>query len=364
MPEIATALSQLYDSGDWGRYSGATLPRLEATLSARWLGQPVLTCASGTLAVRIALQAARIEAGDEVILAAYDYEPNFLAIHAFGAVPVLVDIDPLNGNLDVEQLAAALSSKTKAILVSHLHGGLVPMPQVRALADEHGLILIEDAAQAIGATIAGRPVGTWGDIGTFSFGGSKLLSAGRGGALTFRRAEFYQRAKLALSLGVQSWAVLSELQAAVLLPQCEQLDARTQQRARAVQMLTTHLAHLPGLQPFRNRDHLGEPAYYKVGFWFDSLRMGLSRALFVRALRAEGVAFDEGFRALHIGRSPRRFRTVSPLAQAARAHTSIVQLHHPILLAPPTEVQLVASAVEKTYRNAELLTAKAADCRD
>src|SRR6185437_16945914 len=130
----------------------------------------------------------------------------------------------------------AHSPRTKAILCSHLHGGLVPMRDVTAFAARRGLKVVEDAAQAAGATVQGQPAGTWGDIGTLSFGGSKLLAAGRGGALLIRDRAVYQRAKLVLNRGIQPWAPLSELQAAVLRPQLRKLPDCTRRRAASAAM--------------------------------------------------------------------------------------------------------------------------------
>src|SRR5207245_1882948 len=130
----------------------------------------------------------------------------------------------------------AIGPKTRAVIVSHLHGGIVPMSQVMAIAAAHGLRVIEDAAQVPGAIIQGRKAGTWGDVGILSFGGSKLLTAGRGGAILTRQADTYQRARLGLHRG-DHLCPLSELQAAVLLPQLDQLDARNRQRTENVRLL-------------------------------------------------------------------------------------------------------------------------------
>src|SRR5262249_29080536 len=149
---------------------------------------------------------------------AYDYEANFLCVHATGATPVLVDVSPQNWNLDADQIMAAIGPKSKAILVSHLHGGVVSKRRIRQIADRNGVRVIEDAAQAAGAIVEGQRAGSWGHIGILSFGGSKLLSAGRGGALLSTCAEVHQRMRLLLRRGYQQWAALSELQAAALLP--------------------------------------------------------------------------------------------------------------------------------------------------
>jgi perosamine synthetase len=352
---VLAAMQSAYRDGSWGRYHGGYVERLEQRLAGMFQVEHVLTCASGTFAVELALRALKVVPGDEVVLAAYDYGGNFLSVHAVGARPVLVDVDAGNWNLAPESLAAGFGPATRAVIVSHLHGGLVPMREVMALAGRHGVAVIEDAAQAPGAQVQGRAAGTWGDVGVLSFGGSKLLTAGRGGALLTRRADVAQRARLWLQRG-NHVCPLSELQAAVLLPQLDRLAERNAQRLRAAQFLAQRLQDMPGLQPFHNRS-LDEstPAYYKLGFQFDAARFGLDRAPFVAALRAEGIAMDEGFRALHLGRSPNRWRSAGPLTQAERAHQGAIVLHHPILLSSDSEMMEVVRAVGKIHEHVRRL---------
>ena len=107
---------------------------------------------------------------------------------------------------------------------------------------------------------------------------------------------------------------------------------------------------VPGLIPFQNSTPDTSPAFYKLGFRYDPAAFGLSRDLFVAALRAEGIAFDAGFKALHIGRSPTRFRVVGALPNASAAHERCVILHHPVLSLSRADVQQVAEAVAKAYR--------------
>src|SRR5262249_59090851 len=139
-------------------------------------------------AVELALRALKIQPGDEVIVAAYDYPGNFLSVHAVGARPVLIDVTPENWNLDVRQLAGAFSAHTRAILVSHLHGGLVAMRELTASAHARAVALIEDSAQGPGATLEGKKAGAGGGVGLLSFGASEVLRARRGGARRPHRA--------------------------------------------------------------------------------------------------------------------------------------------------------------------------------
>lgn len=353
-PDVAAAIEAAIRDGSWGRYDGGHVERLEQDLAQCHHLPFALTCSSGTLAVELALRALQVGPGDEVILAAYDYEPNFLCIHHLGATPVLAEVSATNWNLDPSKIEAAISPKTKALIVSHLHGGCVPMREMVEITQQRQVRLIEDAAQAMGATIQGRPAGAWGDIGLLSFGGSKLLSAGRGGALLTANPELHQRLRLALRRGVQQWAALSELQAAALRPQLAKLSARTAQRAEAVRHLGTLLAGIPGLRMFENHCEC-RPAYYKLGFRFDETDFGLPRERLCQALRAEGVAMDAGFRAAHVGRSPGRFRSAGSLTEAERAHSGVVILHHPVLLCNEADLAAVARAIRRTYAYAKRL---------
>ncbi len=350
---VAEAVTAAMRDGSWGKYDGGHVKRLEERLARDHGVAHALTCASGTFAVELALRALRVGPGDEVVLAAYDYVGNFLCVHAVEAMPVLVDVAPHNSNLDPARLAAALGPRTKAVIVSHLHGGLVPMVEVMDEARRHGVKVIEDAAQAPGAVLQGRRAGAWGDAGVLSFGGSKLLTSGRGGAILTPHADVWQRARVLQHRG-NAICPLSELQAAALLPQLEQLDQRNARRRAAVARLTDLLRDVPGLTPFQNVVD-GEACYYKVGFRFDEAAFGLNRARVVVAARAEGIAFDEGFRALHVRRSPTRFRGAGDLTEAERAHRETVVLHHPVLLGSDEEVDQVARAVQKIRVSVERL---------
>ena len=395
-PDVYAALAAATASGAWGQYHGEHVCALEAELAA-FHGVPhALTCASGTLAVEAALRALRVGPGDEVVMAAYDYESTFLTVHALGAKPVLIDVCAADWQLDAGKLEAAFTPKTKAVICSHLHGGIVDMRAATEIARARGVGIVEDAAQAPGATVEGKPAGTWGDVGTLSFGGSKLLTAGRGGALLFTDAQLHQRAKTWLHRGLQQWAPLSELQAAALRPQLRKLKDATRWRAERVGELLREEPNPPapfpegageadareplaasrgaltareaasGFSPFPSGRGAGgggsdnSPAFYKLGFQYDPVAFGLSRELFVKALRAEGVAFDAGFKALHVGRSPSRFRAAGDLTHAADAHERCVVLHHPVLSGAPADVRQVADAVAKVYRYRDELTRGAA----
>lgn len=353
-PDILEVLQAAYRDGSWGRYQAGHCERLEAWLKAYHNVEHVLLCGSGNYAVELGLRALGITAGDEVILADYDYPGNFLSIHAIGATPVLVDVEPHDWNLSIDAVREAIGPNTKAILASHLHGGSVAMRRLMSIAKERGLLIVEDAAQCPGAMIDGQRAGTWGDVGVLSFGGSKLLTAGRGGAMLTNNAQFAQRARNHLLRAGNIVCPLSELQAALLLPQCEKLDVRNQHRWVNVQALAERMNTLDGLRLFTFRDS-DLPAFYKLGIQYDTVAFGLSRDRFLRAMRAEGFALDEGFEAAHRTRSPRRFRQGSSLTEAERAHSSCVMLHHPLLLETTQSVLELIVAMRKVRQHAARL---------
>jgi dTDP-4-amino-4,6-dideoxygalactose transaminase len=355
-PEILDVLQQAGRDGWWGKYHAGQCERLETALREYHRIEHILLCGSGNYAVELGLRALKIGAGDEVILADYDYPGNFLSIHAVNAIPVLVDIDPDDWQMSLDAVRGAMGPKTKAILASHLHGGRVAMEALVALAHSRGLSVLEDAAQSSGALVDGRRAGTWGDVGVLSFGGSKLLSAGRGGALLTRHADAAQRARNHLYRAGNVVCPLSELQAALLVPQLARLDERNATRWGNVQLFCHELAGIAGVRSIVQSAEPGTPAFFKLGLQLDESAFGLSRALLVKALRAEGFAVDEGFESAHRSRSPKRYRQGSPLAEAERAHAGCVQLHHPIFLEPEVWVRDFAAAWRRIQQHAELLS--------
>jgi dTDP-4-amino-4,6-dideoxygalactose transaminase len=345
--EVSRAVKKILDEGGWGQYHGPNSRLLAERLASYHDVEFVELCCSGTFAIELALRALQIGPGDEVILAGYDFIGNFNDVVAIGARPVLIDLDPNNWNLDPELIGEAIGSNTRAIIVSHLHGGVVPMKRVVEIAREHGLRVIEDACQMPGALIEGRKAGAWGDIGALSFGGSKLLSAGRGGAMLTNSPEIRQRAQVYCNRGNHAYP-LSELQATVLLPQLERLDQRNQARSISVSKLAESLKPILGLRPLDNRGSSVFPGYYKLGFQYDPDEFdGLSREMFAQAARAEGIEFKAGFRAFHLCRSSRRFRKAGALAIATMADANMLVLHHPALLEGDEAIDQITRGIHR-----------------
>ena len=177
-----------------GQYiGGATISRFETDFATACGVPHAIGCNSGTDALILALRGLGIGPGDEVITASFSFFATAEAISAVGATPVFVDVEESSYLIDLDQLEAAITPVTRALLPVHLFGRPVDMERVCAIAERHGLKVVEDCAQATGASWAGRPVGSWGDVGCFSFFPTKNLgAAGDGGAITCRDAELAQ----------------------------------------------------------------------------------------------------------------------------------------------------------------------------
>jgi dTDP-4-amino-4,6-dideoxygalactose transaminase len=222
---------------------------------AAWLGTPhALGVASGTDALHLALRALGVGPGDEVITTAFTAVGTVAAIELAGATPVFADIDPVSCTLDPEAAAAAVTSRTRALIPVHLYGAAADLDPLLALASRHGLRVVEDCAQAHGARYKGRRVGTFGDFGCFSCYPTKNLGAlGDAGILVARDAALADKARrlrqygwdngrLSISKGVNSR--LDAVQAAVLRVKLPHLDADNSARAR---LAGTYRAGLDGV---------------------------------------------------------------------------------------------------------------------
>ena len=196
--ETIDAVAQVLRSG-WVT-SGPKLAEFEATLSEYFGGRPVRCFANGTATMKIALQVAGIGEGDEVITTPISWVATSNVILSVGAKPVFVDIDPLTRNIDLNKIAAAVTSKTRAIMPVYLAGLPVNMDQLYAIAQQHQLRVIEDAAQAFGSQWNGKKIGSFGDLVSFSFQANKNLTTIEGGCLVLNHLD---EAKLAEKFRLQ-----------------------------------------------------------------------------------------------------------------------------------------------------------------
>ena len=349
-PEVGRSIVAAIESGAWGRYEAEYTERLAQRLADMFSAQHCLLCCSGTIAVELALRGLGVSADDEVILGGYDFPGNFRAIEAIGAFPVLVDLVRDGWVIDPEEVESAVTPKTRAIIVSHLHGQLADIEAVREICEPRGIGLVEDACQVPGASLNGVPVGSFGDVAALSFGGSKLLTSGRGGALLTNSSDIYQRARIFNSRGNEAFP-LSQLQAAALLPQLDRLDERNGLRNRNAERLIDATRDNPLLRP------LGQcvsatslhTAYYKLPWLLDDINTDWTRPDFLRAIQLEGVPIDMGFRGF-TRRTARRCRATGPLLNSRVAAQQTVLLHHPALLGGDRLIDQIIEALAKFVR--------------
>jgi dTDP-4-amino-4,6-dideoxygalactose transaminase len=173
----------------WLTSNGPKVQAFEATLSKYFSGRPVRTFNSGTCTMEIALRIAGVGPGDEVITTPNSWVATANVILEVGATPVFADIDPRSHNLDMNQVAAAITPRTRAIIPVHMCGLPCDMDALYALAAKHSLRIIEDAAQAIGSNWKGRRIGAFGDLVSFSFQVNKNVMTGEGGCLVVNSAD-------------------------------------------------------------------------------------------------------------------------------------------------------------------------------
>jgi len=248
--QMMRAVDEVFSSGHF--INGPNVKALEAEVAA-YVGAPhAVALNSGTDALHIALRALDIGPGDEVITTPFTFVATTEAIGIVGATPVFVDIDPRTYNLDVAQIEAAITPRTRAILPVHLYGCPAPMDEIAAIARRAHLAVVEDCAQSIGAKIDGRFTGTYGQFGCFSFFPSKNLGAyGDGGMLVTADEALAERARSLRGhggrvkyyheeLGVNSR--LDEVQAAILRVKLPHLETWIEKRRAAAGRYTAAFA--------------------------------------------------------------------------------------------------------------------------
>jgi dTDP-4-amino-4,6-dideoxygalactose transaminase len=277
-----------------GRFvAGPEVADFERAFAAYCDTSECVGCSSGTSAIALALRAAGVGPGDEVITSALTFIATVEPIVEVGAEPVLTDVDPETGLMRVEDCEAALTPRSAAILVVHLYGQPVDMTAFRQLADRRGLRLIEDAAQAHGAEWDGGRVGSLGDAAAFSFFPGKNLGAlGDGGALTTSDADLARRARSLRDHGrvdkyrhdeLGTNARLDTLQAAVLLTKLRHLDGWNDARRRHARAYDAAFEAAEGIEPI----HV-EPAARSV--YHQYVVRVVDREGAVEALRRDGIA--------------------------------------------------------------------------
>ena len=288
---------------------GPRVRRLEA-MAAERLGVPhVVSVNSATSGLYAAVGALGLGYGDEVIVSPYTMSACAVAPLIYGAIPVFADVEE-SGSLSAAAVEARLTPRTRAVLVVHQFGIPADMDGIMALAARHGLKVIEDCAQAWGARHRGRPVGTIGDIGVFSFNVNKTIQSGEGGLCVTRDADLAYRLQLIRNHGEAVVGPagyqditnilgynyrMTELTAAVAHEQLLRLDGLNRRRLELVAQLSEGLAGYDGLVPPAGREGCDSTYYvYPLRYRADRLG-GRPRAELVTAVNAEGICFFQGY---------------------------------------------------------------------
>jgi perosamine synthetase len=263
------------DTG-WISSEGPFVASFEEKFAAKMGRRFGVAVANGSVALDAAIVALGLQPSDEVLMPAFTIISCAAAIVRTGAVPVLVDADPQTWNIDVTQLARRITSRTKAIMVVHIYGLPTPMAPVLALAREHGLKVIEDAAEAHGLTCDGRPCGSFGDLSTFSFYPNKHITTGEGGMIVTDDPALAERCRSLRNLCFQpqrrfvheelGWNFrMTNLQAALGLAQLESLDRHLVKKREIGRRYQELLAGLPSVQLPLPRTACAENLYWVFG---------------------------------------------------------------------------------------------------
>ncbi len=230
---------------------GPEVAAFEAEFSAHFVqGRPVVAVNSGTAGLHLGLLAAEVGQGDEVIVPSFTFAATGNSVALAGAVPVFADIEPDTFTLDPAAVAAAITPRTKGILPVHLYGHPARMRELEALAADHGIALYEDAAQAHGASLDGRPVGTFGEFAMFSLYPTKNMTSGEGGMVSAATEDVARRVRLLRNQGMERQyenevvgfnARMTDIHAAIGRVQLTKVDAWTATRQRNAAFLDQNL---------------------------------------------------------------------------------------------------------------------------
>ncbi|MGC8794893.1 MAG: DegT/DnrJ/EryC1/StrS family aminotransferase, partial [Bryobacteraceae bacterium] len=302
------ALLQVLRSGKWFRGYGEQVNRFEEAYARLTGAKHCLATANGTSALFISLNALGVAPGDEVIVPPYTFVATINVVLLMHAIPVFVDTDPQTFQIDPRKIEAAITDRTTAIIPVHIGGSAADMDSILAIARKHKLPVIEDACQAHLGEWRGRKLGTLGDTGCFSFQNSKNLNSGEGGAILTASEELIERCYAFHNNGrgrrVTSYNFsyessghnlrMTEFQAALLMAQMTRLEQQARTRDQNGQYLTSLLREIAGIEPARTYEGCTRNAYHLYMLRYRKEHFaGLSRAKFLKALRAEGVGLGQ-----------------------------------------------------------------------
>lgn len=301
-------LAECIDTG-WISSEGPFVKRFEEEFAARAGRKHGIAVTNGTAAIDAAVDALGIGPSDEVILPTFTIVSCVLQIVRSGATPVLVDSDPLTWNMDVSQIEAKITPRTKAIMVVHIYGLPVDMDPVLALCQRYGLKLIEDAAEMIGQTYRGKPCGSFGDISTVSFYPNKHITTGEGGMILTDDDDLAEQCRELRNLCFKpgkrfvherlGWNLrMTNLQAALGVAQLERLNESLEKKRWIGRRYNELLADLPGVRlPLESTDY-SENIYWVFGLILnDSMEFDAEEAM--SCLATLGVGCRPFFYPMH-----------------------------------------------------------------
>lgn len=305
--EEERALVRALRTGKWGRLAGNEVATFERRFADYHQAKHAVAVVNGTVALRLALIAAGIAAGDEVIVPPYTFLATASIVVECNATPVFADLELDTFNLDPKAVERAITPRTKAIIPVHLAGQAVDMDAMMNIARRHNLVVIEDACHAHGAEYKGRRLGALGHMGVFSFQASKNLNSGEGGILLSNDEPLAGRVWSAHNCGRRpgrAWYEhftvggnyrLSEFQGAVLNAQFDRLPEQAAVRDRNGRYLAERLAKIPGVIPQRRGPDCTRHAYHLFALRLDPDVLGVTRDAFIEALIAEGIPSLAGY---------------------------------------------------------------------
>jgi perosamine synthetase len=274
-------LTECIESG-WISSEGPFINRFENEF-AKYIGQDFgIAVSNGSAALDISIKALGIKAGDEVIMPTFTIISPAQSIISAGAIPVLVDSDPITWNMDVNQIEDKITSKTKAILVVHIYGLPVDMDPILELCRKYELLLIEDAAEMHGQTYKGKMCGSFGDISIFSFYPNKHITTGEGGMILCRDITVFEKSKKLRNLAFEpngrrfihneiGWNYrMTNLQAAIGVAQLENIDYHIKRKRQIGELYSNRLKGISNLQLPEQSTSYAENIYWVYGLVTDS----------------------------------------------------------------------------------------------
>lgn len=302
------AVSDVVTSGQWWAPPGTQVKTFEQEFAKAHDAAHGVAVANGSVALEVALRAAGIDWGDEVITTPYTFIATANTPLLVGAIPRFADILPGTWNLDPAGIEPLITPRTKAILPVHLGGEPADMDAINEIATRYGLLVIEDAAQAHGARWKGRGVGAIGDMGTFSFQASKNVTGGEGGIILTNNDTWFERCWSVHNVGrsrTGAWYEhvvlasnyrLSEWPAAILRVQLTRLEEQATLRSARAATLRQALAEVEGLDPLPGDSRVSRNAYHIFKMWYQPEAFGgRSSSAFAEAMRAEGIPISNGY---------------------------------------------------------------------